>query len=223
LIGGRSRNNREHARPLIAFCAEKKRCGEPVINCPTRQLSWFGIIPVPLALAPVVATSPILLHIGLDRLAQAKLVPADALDASTKRAMPGELDKVADQARAKRECRCADKIKRQTLKKIEAASVGGLFRLTGSTSDSSPVRWRTCDSLTCSGRQTRRAAALGQRPLMRPGFNDSEMKWLSQPRGSIFSRLTNPCHNKCESDPVFFPGSYGDTTFQNRLANPALA
>jgi len=36
-------------------------------------------------------------------LAQAKLVPADALDALKARAMPGELDKVADQARALRE------------------------------------------------------------------------------------------------------------------------
>src|SRR5262249_46471096 len=36
-------------------------------------------------------------------LAQAKLVPADALDAVKARAMPGELDKVADQARALRE------------------------------------------------------------------------------------------------------------------------
>jgi predicted RNA-binding Zn ribbon-like protein len=36
-------------------------------------------------------------------LAQAKLVPADVLDASRARAMPGELDKVADQARALRE------------------------------------------------------------------------------------------------------------------------
>jgi len=39
----------------------------------------------------------------LDWLAQAKLVPADALDALKARAMPGELDKVADQARALRE------------------------------------------------------------------------------------------------------------------------
>jgi predicted RNA-binding Zn ribbon-like protein len=36
-------------------------------------------------------------------LAQAKLVPADALDELKARAMPGELDKVADQARALRE------------------------------------------------------------------------------------------------------------------------
>jgi predicted RNA-binding Zn ribbon-like protein len=36
-------------------------------------------------------------------LAQAKLVPADALDEMKARAMPGELDKVADQARALRE------------------------------------------------------------------------------------------------------------------------
>jgi predicted RNA-binding Zn ribbon-like protein len=36
-------------------------------------------------------------------LAQAKLVPADALDGLYARAMPGELDKVADQARALRE------------------------------------------------------------------------------------------------------------------------
>ena len=36
-------------------------------------------------------------------LAQAKLVPADALDALKARAMPGELDKVADQARDLRE------------------------------------------------------------------------------------------------------------------------
>ena len=36
-------------------------------------------------------------------LAQAKLVPADALSALKARAMPGELDKVADQARALRE------------------------------------------------------------------------------------------------------------------------
>src|SRR3989475_10521930 len=36
-------------------------------------------------------------------LAQAKLVPADALDELRARAMPGELDKVADQARAPRE------------------------------------------------------------------------------------------------------------------------
>jgi predicted RNA-binding Zn ribbon-like protein len=35
-------------------------------------------------------------------LAQAKLVPADALDALKARAMPGELDKVADQARVLR-------------------------------------------------------------------------------------------------------------------------
>jgi predicted RNA-binding Zn ribbon-like protein len=41
---------------------------------------------------------------GLVRwLAQAKLVPADALDELKARAMPGELDKVADQARALRE------------------------------------------------------------------------------------------------------------------------
>jgi predicted RNA-binding Zn ribbon-like protein len=41
---------------------------------------------------------------GLSRwLAQAKLVPADALDELKARAMPGELDKVADQARALRE------------------------------------------------------------------------------------------------------------------------
>ena len=41
---------------------------------------------------------------GLVRwLAQAKLVPADALDEMKARAMPGELDKVADQARALRE------------------------------------------------------------------------------------------------------------------------
>jgi predicted RNA-binding Zn ribbon-like protein len=39
----------------------------------------------------------------LSWLAQAKLVPADALDELTARAMPGELDKVADQARALRE------------------------------------------------------------------------------------------------------------------------
>jgi predicted RNA-binding Zn ribbon-like protein len=39
----------------------------------------------------------------LDWLAQAKLVPADELDALKARAMPGELDKVADQARALRE------------------------------------------------------------------------------------------------------------------------
>ena len=39
----------------------------------------------------------------LDWLAQAKLVPADTLDALKARAMPGELDKVADQARALRE------------------------------------------------------------------------------------------------------------------------
>jgi predicted RNA-binding Zn ribbon-like protein len=39
----------------------------------------------------------------LEWLAQAKLVPADALDALKERAMPGELDKVADQARALRE------------------------------------------------------------------------------------------------------------------------
>src|SRR6266850_3545271 len=36
-------------------------------------------------------------------LAQAKLVPADALDELKARAKPGELDKVADQARALRE------------------------------------------------------------------------------------------------------------------------
>src|SRR5271163_1859755 len=36
-------------------------------------------------------------------LAQARLVPADALDELRARAMPGELDKVADQARALRE------------------------------------------------------------------------------------------------------------------------
>jgi predicted RNA-binding Zn ribbon-like protein len=36
-------------------------------------------------------------------LAQARLVPADALDAVKARAMPGELDEVADQARALRE------------------------------------------------------------------------------------------------------------------------
>ena len=36
-------------------------------------------------------------------LAQARLVPADALDEFKTRAMPGELDKVADQARALRE------------------------------------------------------------------------------------------------------------------------
>jgi predicted RNA-binding Zn ribbon-like protein len=41
---------------------------------------------------------------GLTRwLAQAGLVPADALDALKARAMPGELDKVAEQARALRE------------------------------------------------------------------------------------------------------------------------
>lgn len=39
----------------------------------------------------------------LDWLAQAKLVPADALTMLKTRAMPGELDKVADQARALRE------------------------------------------------------------------------------------------------------------------------
>jgi len=39
----------------------------------------------------------------LSWLAQAKLVPADALNAIKARAMPGELDKVADQARALRE------------------------------------------------------------------------------------------------------------------------
>src|SRR5258707_14082976 len=36
-------------------------------------------------------------------LAQAKLVPADVLDEMKARAMPGELDKVADQARTLRE------------------------------------------------------------------------------------------------------------------------
>ena len=36
-------------------------------------------------------------------LAQAKLVPADALDELKARAMPGELDKIADQARVLRE------------------------------------------------------------------------------------------------------------------------
>jgi predicted RNA-binding Zn ribbon-like protein len=36
-------------------------------------------------------------------LAQARLVPADALDELKARAMPGELDKIADQARALRE------------------------------------------------------------------------------------------------------------------------
>src|ERR1700733_14916936 len=36
-------------------------------------------------------------------LAQAKLVPADALDELKAQAMPGELDKIADQARALRE------------------------------------------------------------------------------------------------------------------------
>jgi predicted RNA-binding Zn ribbon-like protein len=42
--------------------------------------------------------------VGLLRwLAQAKLVPADVLDELEARAMPGELDKVADQARALRE------------------------------------------------------------------------------------------------------------------------
>jgi predicted RNA-binding Zn ribbon-like protein len=42
--------------------------------------------------------------VGLLRwLAQAKLVPADTLDELETRAMPGELDKVADQARALRE------------------------------------------------------------------------------------------------------------------------
>ena len=39
----------------------------------------------------------------IDWLAQAKLVPADELDALRARATPGELDKVADQARALRE------------------------------------------------------------------------------------------------------------------------
>jgi predicted RNA-binding Zn ribbon-like protein len=39
----------------------------------------------------------------LEWLAQAKLVPANALDGLKARAMPGELDKVADQARALRE------------------------------------------------------------------------------------------------------------------------
>jgi len=39
----------------------------------------------------------------LNWLAQAKLVPAEALDELKARAMPGELDKVADQARALRE------------------------------------------------------------------------------------------------------------------------
>lgn len=39
----------------------------------------------------------------LEWLAQAKLVPADALDELKARAKPGELDKVADQARALRE------------------------------------------------------------------------------------------------------------------------
>ena len=39
----------------------------------------------------------------LEWLAQAKLVPGDALDVLKARAMPGELDKVADQARALRE------------------------------------------------------------------------------------------------------------------------
>ena len=39
----------------------------------------------------------------LEWLAQAKLVPADSLDALKARAMPGDLDKVADQARALRE------------------------------------------------------------------------------------------------------------------------
>jgi predicted RNA-binding Zn ribbon-like protein len=39
----------------------------------------------------------------LNWLAQAKLVPADALDELKARAMPGEFDKVADQARALRE------------------------------------------------------------------------------------------------------------------------
>jgi predicted RNA-binding Zn ribbon-like protein len=39
----------------------------------------------------------------LDWLAQAKLVPADAIDELKARAMPGELDKVADQTRALRE------------------------------------------------------------------------------------------------------------------------
>src|SRR5580698_3672500 len=36
-------------------------------------------------------------------LAQAKLVPEDALDELKARAMPGELDKIADQARALRD------------------------------------------------------------------------------------------------------------------------
>jgi predicted RNA-binding Zn ribbon-like protein len=39
----------------------------------------------------------------LDWLTQAELVPADTLDALKARAMPGELDKVADQARGLRE------------------------------------------------------------------------------------------------------------------------
>jgi predicted RNA-binding Zn ribbon-like protein len=39
----------------------------------------------------------------IDWLAQAGLVPPDALDAMKARALPGELDKVADQARALRE------------------------------------------------------------------------------------------------------------------------
>ena len=39
----------------------------------------------------------------IDWLAQAKLVPADELDALRARATPGELDKVSDQARALRE------------------------------------------------------------------------------------------------------------------------
>lgn len=39
----------------------------------------------------------------LEWLAQAKLVPADALNELKARAMPGELDKIADQARALRE------------------------------------------------------------------------------------------------------------------------
>jgi predicted RNA-binding Zn ribbon-like protein len=39
----------------------------------------------------------------IDWLAEAKLVPSDELDAMKARALPGELDKVADQARALRE------------------------------------------------------------------------------------------------------------------------
>ncbi|TYL78981.1 hypothetical protein FXB38_27800 [Bradyrhizobium cytisi] len=39
----------------------------------------------------------------IDWLGQAKLVPSDELDAMRARALPGELDKVADQARALRE------------------------------------------------------------------------------------------------------------------------